>query len=87
VLKEATRLAHGGTGDVKTEWFEDIFGKGLEKYEKLKEELMEEVRKQDSLLEEIRVSLITRFSITIHCSVIDSGHTHETRARACTNMW
>lgn len=56
VLKEATRLAHGGTGDVKTEWFEDIFGKGLEKYEKLKEELMQEVRKQDSLLEEIRVS-------------------------------
>lgn len=55
VLKEATRLAHGGTGDVKTEWFEDIFGKSLEKYEKLKEEMMEEVRRQDSLLEEIRV--------------------------------
>jgi programmed cell death 6-interacting protein len=55
-LKEATRLAHGGTGDVKTEWFEDIFGKGLEKYERLKEEMMEEVRKQDGLLEQIRVS-------------------------------
>ena len=56
VLKEATRLAHGGTGDVKTEWFEGIFEKGLEKYEKLKEEMMEEVRKQNGLLEEIRVS-------------------------------
>jgi programmed cell death 6-interacting protein len=56
VLKEATRLAHGGTGDVKTEWFEDIFGKGLEKYERSKEEMMEEVRKQDGLLEQIRVS-------------------------------
>lgn len=41
---------------MRTEWFEDIFGKSLEKYEKLKEEMLEETRKQDGLLEQIRVS-------------------------------
>jgi programmed cell death 6-interacting protein len=68
VLKEATRLAHGGTGDVKTEWFEDIFGKGLEKYERLKEEMMEEVRKQDGLLEQIRVSYQLQLRATSEAS-------------------
>jgi len=56
VMKEASRLAHGGTGDVKTEWFEDIFGRGMEKYEKLRGEMDEEGKKQDGLLEQIRVS-------------------------------
>jgi programmed cell death 6-interacting protein len=42
VLKEASRLAHGGTGDVKTE--------------RLKVEMEEEGVKQDELLEKIRVS-------------------------------
>jgi programmed cell death 6-interacting protein len=56
VLKEATKLAHGGTGDVKTEWFEEIFGRGMEKYERLRGEMEEEGRKQDELLEKIRVS-------------------------------
>jgi len=55
-LKEATKLAHGGTGDVKTEWFEEIFGRGMEKYERLRGEMEEEGRKQDELLEKIRVS-------------------------------
>jgi len=55
-MKEASRLAHGGTGDVKTEWFEDIFGRGMEKYEKLRGEMDEEGKKQDGLLEQIRVS-------------------------------
>ena len=57
VLREATQLAHGGTGDVKTEWFEEIFGRGMEKYERLRGEMEEEGRKQDELLEKIRVSL------------------------------
>jgi programmed cell death 6-interacting protein len=56
VLKEASRLAHGGTGDVKTEWFEEIFGRAMEKYERLKVEMEEEGVKQDELLEKIRVS-------------------------------
>jgi len=55
-LREATKLAHGGTGDVKTEWFEEIFGRGMEKYERLRGEMEEEGRKQDELLEKIRVS-------------------------------
>jgi len=79
VLKEATKLAHGGTGDVKTEWFEEIFDRGLEKYEKLKGEMIEEVRKQDALLEEIRVS---------PASVISSDHERQfstTNARWCTH--
>lgn len=56
VLQEASRLAHGGSGDVKPEWFEDIFGKGMEKYEKLLREMVDEAAKQDELLERIRVS-------------------------------
>lgn len=54
-MKEASKLAHGGTGDVRTEWFEEIFGKSMEKYERVKEEMLDEVRKQDGLLEQIRV--------------------------------
>lgn len=56
VLQEASRLAHGGSGDVKPEWFEDIFGKGMDKYEKLRREMVDEAAKQDELLERIRVS-------------------------------
>jgi len=41
---------------VKTEWFEEIFGRGMEKYERLRGEMEEEGRKQDELLEKIRVS-------------------------------
>ncbi|WVW85259.1 pH-response regulator protein palA/RIM20 [Kwoniella bestiolae CBS 10118] len=54
VLTEATRLAHGGTGDVKTEWFEDLFGRSLEKYDRIKEEMEAESGKQVALLEQIR---------------------------------
>ncbi|WVO14605.1 pH-response regulator protein palA/RIM20 [Cryptococcus depauperatus] len=54
VVLEATKLAHGGTGDVKTEWFEDIFDKGLEKYDIVKKGMNEEANKQDELLDQIR---------------------------------
>ncbi|OCF35794.1 pH-response regulator protein palA/RIM20 [Kwoniella heveanensis BCC8398] len=54
VLQEATRLAHGGTGDVKTEWFEDIFHRSLEKYDRIKDEMDREGGRQDQLLEQIR---------------------------------
>ncbi|WVQ79570.1 pH-response regulator protein palA/RIM20 [Cryptococcus sp. DSM 104549] len=54
VLQEATRLAHGGTGDVKPEWFEDIFHKSLEKYEGVQKEMGEEETKQDELLQQIQ---------------------------------
>ncbi|KAK6911000.1 pH-response regulator protein palA/RIM20 [Kwoniella mangroviensis CBS 8507] len=54
VLTEATRLAHGGTGDVKTEWFEDLFGRNLEKYDRIREEMEAEGSEQNALLEQIR---------------------------------
>lgn len=56
VLQEASRLAHGGSGDVKPEWFEPIFEKALSKYDKLKEDMVAEPASQDELLEQIRVS-------------------------------
>lgn len=58
VLQEATRLAHGGSGDVKTEWFEDLFGKSMEKYDRLKDEMIAEVGLQERLLEQIRVCMV-----------------------------
>ena len=57
VLQESSRLAHGGTGDVKTEWFEDLFGKSLEKYDSPTKELESEAEAQSKLLERIRVDL------------------------------
>ncbi|CAD6580577.1 MAG: pH-response regulator protein palA/rim20 [Tremellales sp. Tagirdzhanova-0007] len=54
VLQEASRLAHGGSGDVKTEWFEEIFGKSLDKYDGLREDMNAEEKEQEILLERIR---------------------------------
>ncbi|EIW68315.1 hypothetical protein TREMEDRAFT_63488 [Tremella mesenterica DSM 1558] len=54
VLTEATRLAHGGSGDVKTEWFEDIFERNLGKYDKFKDEMEKEAAFQEALLGRIR---------------------------------
>ncbi|RSH85698.1 pH-response regulator protein palA/rim20 [Saitozyma podzolica] len=54
VLQEASRLAHGGSGDVKPEWFEDIFGKGMEKYERVQRDMGDEAQRQEALLERIR---------------------------------
>lgn len=56
VLQEASRLAHGGSGDVKPEWFEDIFGKGMEKYDRVQRDMGDEAQRQEALLERIRVS-------------------------------
>lgn len=50
-------MAHGGSGDVRAEWFEGIFEKGLDKYEGVKGEMKREEGKQGVLLERIRVSL------------------------------
>lgn len=58
VLKEASKLAHGGSGDVRPEWFEGIFENGLKKFEVIKREMEEEVGKQEELLERIRVGYI-----------------------------
>jgi len=55
VLQEASRLAHGGSGDVKTEWFEELFGRSMEKYDRLKKEMTDEAGEQEKLLERIRV--------------------------------
>lgn len=54
VLQEASRLAHGGSGDVKPEWFEGIFEKALGKYDKLRDDMTSQSDSQDELLEEIR---------------------------------
>lgn len=56
VVQEAARLAHGGTGDVQTEWFEDIFEKELTKYHRLIEEMQAQQAKQERLLANIKVS-------------------------------
>lgn len=56
VLQEASRLAHGGSGDVKPEWFEGIFGKGMEKYERVQKDMADEVSRQEAILDRIRVS-------------------------------
>lgn len=54
VLQEASRLAHGGSGDVKPEWFEGIFEKAAVKYDKLRAEMDDEASGQEQLLEQIR---------------------------------
>ena len=56
VLQEASRLAHGGSGDVKPEWFEPIFEKALAKYDDLRDSMAAESATQEQLLEQIRVS-------------------------------
>ena len=55
VLKEATRLAHGGSGDVKSEWFEGIFDKSLVKYQSVQDDMSAAEARQDELLSQIRV--------------------------------
>lgn len=55
VVQEAARLAHGGTGDVQTEWFEDIFEKELAKYHRLIEEMQAQQSKQERILANIKV--------------------------------
>ncbi|KAJ9125522.1 hypothetical protein QFC22_000483 [Naganishia vaughanmartiniae] len=54
VVQEAARLAHGGSGDVQTEWFENIFEKELAKYHRLIEEMQGQQAKQERLLANIR---------------------------------
>ncbi|GHJ85349.1 hypothetical protein NliqN6_1751 [Naganishia liquefaciens] len=54
VVQEAARLAHGGTGDVQTEWFEDIFEKELAKYHRLIEEMHAQQAKQERILANIK---------------------------------
>ena len=41
---------------MKTEWFEEIFGKSLDKYDGLREDMNAEEKEQEILLERIRVS-------------------------------
>lgn len=55
VIQEASKLAHGGSGDVKPEWFEDIFERELVKYQRLKLEMQCEAAKQEKLLDIIKV--------------------------------
>lgn len=55
VLQEASRLASGGTGDVRPEAFEGIFEKAISKYDKIRDDMDTEPAAQDQLLEQIRV--------------------------------
>jgi programmed cell death 6-interacting protein len=66
VLAEAGRMAHGGSGDVRAEWFEGIFDKGLEKYEGAKGEMAREEEKQKVLLERLRVSYFMLHMVKSH---------------------
>ncbi|GMK55878.1 hypothetical protein CspeluHIS016_0209340 [Cutaneotrichosporon spelunceum] len=54
VLQEASRLAHGGSGDVKPEWFDPLFDKAAAKYDRLRDDMDAESGGQDGLLENIR---------------------------------
>ncbi|EJT53233.1 hypothetical protein A1Q1_07157 [Trichosporon asahii var. asahii CBS 2479] len=54
VLQEASKLAHGGSGDVKPEWFEGIFEESLSRYDKLRDSMSDETSTQEQLLEQIR---------------------------------
>lgn len=54
VLAEASRMAHGGSGEVRPEWFEPIFEKALEKYERIQRDMTDENGKQEALLAKIR---------------------------------
>ena len=74
VLQEASRLAHGGSGDVKPEWFEDLFGRSMEKYDPLRLELADEAGEQQKLLERIRVSMCR-----IVCNKAEVGFRKKTR--------
>jgi programmed cell death 6-interacting protein len=56
IVQEATRLAHGGSGDVNPELFEDVFEKELKKYGRFVSELDDNQERQDELLADIRVS-------------------------------
>ena len=58
VLQEATKLAHGGSGDVKPEWFESLFEQSLGKYDSVKQDMDAETSRQERLLEQIRVSCL-----------------------------
>ncbi len=62
VVAEATRLAHGGSGDVKSELFEDLFESELRKYDRFSAELKRNKGKQEKLLDGIRVRSINRVS-------------------------
>lgn len=70
VLQEATKLAHGGSGDVKTEWFEGLFEESLRKYDEVKGDMDREVERQEGLLGQIRVSHASR---AIEATSADSG--------------
>lgn len=54
IIQEAAKLAHGGSGDVKPEWFEDTFEKELRKYRRLVSDMQEQQRTQERVLERIR---------------------------------
>ena len=64
VLQEATKLAHGGSGDVKPEWFEGLFEKSLGKYDGIKQDMESEVARQDRLLDRIRVRSKIRLDLS-----------------------
>ncbi len=55
IVQEATRMAHGGSGDVKSEWFENVFEEELKKYGRFVSELEDNQKRQEELLAEIRV--------------------------------
>ncbi|KAL7422504.1 pH-response regulator protein palA/rim20 [Cryptotrichosporon argae] len=54
VLQEASRLAHGGSGDVDPSAFAPIFENALAKYDRFKRDVAAEASEQERLLDDIR---------------------------------
>jgi programmed cell death 6-interacting protein len=56
VLEQAAKTSHGSSGEVKPEWFEDIFEKELRKYHRLVDEMRAHCDQQERVLGTLGVS-------------------------------
>jgi programmed cell death 6-interacting protein len=57
VLEQAAKMSHGSSsGEVKPEWFEDIFEKELRKYHRLIDEMRAHCEQQERVLGTLEVS-------------------------------
>ena len=54
---------------MKPEWFEELFGRSMEKYDQLRLEMADEAGEQEKLLERIRVSPLSIVKIELKVGV------------------
>lgn len=57
IIQESAKLANGGAGNVKPEWFEETFEKELRKYHRLIDEMQGLEDQQARLLDAVKVRL------------------------------